>query len=249
LNKLLLVSRRDYREMVATTAFRIMLIIAVIITIVAAAGIPIALHLQQWYGAAEALPIVEFICGLTVYFISFAILLAFTWGFSSLQITKEKVDGNIESLMATPLGPRTLWIGKCLAVFIPGFVISIASAAIVLLTVNLAAVLPGWGTLALPGVSLVVGLFGNPLLFLAVLGFIMLVSLTGNPDIAIAPSFLIGFGLMIGIPAGMAAGIIDITSWSFGLWYTAAAAVISIVVLLMIRMLTRQNIVLSSKGN
>ncbi len=235
--------------MVATTAFRIMLVIAVIITIGAAAGITIALHLQQWYGAAEALPIVEFICGLTVYFISFAILLAFTWGFSSLQITKEKVDGNIESLMATPLGPGTLWIAKCLAVFIPGFVISIASVIIVVLTVNFTAVLPGWGAFALPGASLVVALISNPLLFFSVLGFIMLISLIGNPDVAIAPSFLVGFGLMIGIPAGLATGIIDITSWSFVLWYTAGAAVISIVVLLMMRMLTRQKIVLSSKGS
>ncbi len=249
MNKLLLVSRRDYREMVATTAFRIMLIIAVIITIGAAAGISIALHLQDWYGVSEALPVVEFICGLTVYFITLAILLAFTWGFSSLQITREKVDGNIESLMATPLGPRTLWIGKCLAVFAPGFIISIASVVIVLLTVNLAAVLPGWGVFILPGASLVVGLIGNPLLFFAVLCFIMLVSLVGNPDVAIAPSFLIGFGLMIGIPAGLAAGVIDITSWSFVLWYTAGAVVISIIVMLMMHMLTRQNIVLSSKGS
>jgi ABC-type uncharacterized transport system permease subunit len=148
--------------MAATTAFRIMLIIAGIITLGAAAGVSIALRLQQWYGIAEALPVVEFICGLVVYFITLAILLAFTWGFSSLQITREKVDGNIESLMATPLGPVTLWLAKCLAVFIPGFVISILSVVIVLLTVNLAAVLPGWGVFAMPGASLVVALFGNP---------------------------------------------------------------------------------------
>jgi hypothetical protein len=151
--------------------------------------------------------------------------------------------------MATPLGPRTLWVAKCLAVFIPGFIISLASVVIVLLTVNLAAVLPGWGAFALPGASLVVALFGNPLLFFAVLCFIMLVSLAGNPDVAIAPSFLIGFGLMIGIPAGLATGTIDITSWSFVLWYMAGAAVISIIVMLMISMMKRQNIVLSSKGS
>jgi ABC-type Na+ efflux pump permease subunit len=243
LNKLLLVCRRDYREMISTAAFRIMLIVAAVITIAAAAGISIALRLSEWYGATEAFPVAEFIVGLVVYFITLAILLAFTWGFSGLQITKEKVDGIIECLMATPLGPVTLWLGKCLAVFTPGFIISIASVVIVLLTVNLAAVLPGWGTFILPGASLVVGLIGNPLLFLAVLGF------AGNPDVAIAPSFLIGFGLMIGVPAGMATGIIDITSWSFVLWYTAGAAVISIIVLLMTRMLTRQNIVLSSKGS
>ncbi len=246
---LLLVIKRDYREMVATAAFRIMLIIAGIITLAAAAGISIALHLQEWYGIAEALPMVEFINGLVVYFITLAILLAFVWGFSGLQITREKVDGNIECLMATPMGSKTLWVGKCLAAFIPGCIISLAAAVLVLLAVNLAAVLPGWGVFALPGASLVIGFVSNPILFFAVLAFIVLLSLAGNPDVAIAPSFLIGFGLMIGIPAGLATGTVDLTSWSFVLWYTAGAAVIWIIVLVMTRMLTRQNIVLSSKGS
>jgi hypothetical protein len=241
--------KRDYREMVSTAAFRIMLIVLAVITVGAAAAISIALRLQDWYGVAEALPMVEFIIGLVIYFITLILLLAFVWGFSGLQITKEKVDGNIECLMATPLGPKTLWVGKCLAVFIPGLVISLAAALIVLLAVNLAAVLPGWGAFALPGPALVVGLISNPLLFFAVLAFIVLYSLAGNPDVAIAPSFLVGFGLMIGIPAGLATGIIDLTSWSFVLWYTAGAAVIWIAVIFMIRMLTRQNIVLSSKGS
>ncbi len=249
MKKVLLVFKRDYSEMVSTTAFRIMLIIAVVITIGAAAGISIALHLQEWYGAAEAMPIVEFIIGLVVYFITLAVLLAFTWGFSGIQITKEKVDGNIECLMATPLGPKTLWIGKCLAVFLPGFVISLAVVFIVLVALNLAVVLPGWGTFIFPEQAIAAGLIGNPLLFFAVLGFIMLVSLVGNPDVAIAPSFLIGFGLMIGIPAGMATGTIDITSWSFVLWYTAGAIACWLIVFALMRMLTRQNIVLSSKGS
>lgn len=235
--------------MVATTAFRIMLIVSAVITIGAAAGISIGLHLQEWYGAAEALPIVELIIGLVVYFITLLLLLAFVWGFSGLQITKEKLDGNIECLMATPLGPKILWFGKCLAVFIPGLMISLAAALIVLLAVHLAAVLPGWGTFALPGQMLVVGFVSNPLLFFGVLAFIVLYSLAGNPDVAIAPSFLVGFGLMIGIPAGLATGTIDLTSWSFVLWYTSGAAAIWIAVIFMTRMLTRQNIVLSSKGS
>lgn len=246
---LILVIERDYREMVATAAFRIMLIVAAVITVGAAVGIAIALHLQDWYGIAEALPIVEFIIGLVLYFITLLILLAFVWGFSGLQITKEKVDGVIECLMATPLGPKTLWIGKCLAVFIPGFIISLAAALIVLLVINLAVVLPGWNTFVFPEQAIVVGFLSNPLLFFAVLAFIVLYSLAGNPDVAIAPSFLVGFGLMVGIPAGLATGTIDITSWAFVLWYTVGAVVIWTVVLFMMRMLTRQNIVLSSKGS
>jgi hypothetical protein len=65
---------------------------------------------------------------------------------------------------------------------------------------------------------------------------------------AIAPALLIGFGLMIGMPVGLATGIIVISSWSFVLWYFGATVIAWGVVIYFTRLLTRQNIVLSSKG-
>ncbi len=53
---------------------------------------------------------------------------------------------------------------------------------------------------------------------------------------------------MIGIPLGLATGVIDLTSWSFALWYLAITVIAIGVVGFLSRMLTRQNIVLSSKG-
>jgi hypothetical protein len=92
------------------------------------------------------------------------------------------------------------------------------------------------------------GFIINPLLFFGLLSFILLFSLANNPDIAIMPSFLVGFGLMIGIPVGVAIGAIDLASWSFTLWYLAGAAIVWIVVGCLSRLLTREQIVLSSKG-
>jgi hypothetical protein len=89
----------------------------------------------------------------------------------------------------------------------------------------------------------------SSLLLFGLLLFVVLYSLADNPDIAVTPALLVGFGLMIGIPVGLMTGTIDIVSWTFALWYFAAAAVIWFVVLFLMRMLTRQNIVLSSKGS
>ena len=248
MEKIFLVFRRDYREMIMTTAFRIVCIVGVVIVLGLSVGVSVALHLQDWYGEPEARPLLDFIVGLVIYFLTLMVLLAFTWGFAGIQITKEKVNGNIECLMATPLSPGTVMAGKELAVFLPGFVISLAAAVVVLAAVNLTTVLPGWNTFVMPAPALVLGLVSNPLLFSGVLAFIILTSLIGNPDVAIAPSLLVGFGLMVGMPAGMAAGIIDITSWSFTGWYTLGAVAFWIVVLFLARRLTRQNIVLSSRG-
>jgi hypothetical protein len=248
-NRTVLILRRDFKEMRSTTAFRIMILIATSIVVAASVGISIALRLQSWYGIAEAASALDLILGLVVYFLPFVVLMAFVWAFASLQIANEKVNGNIECLLATPISPVTLWIGKCLAIFVPSYLISIIASLIVLLIVNLAAILPGWDMMVLPSAALVSGLIINPLLFFALLAFIVLFSLANNPDIAVAPSLLIGFGLMIGIPVGLLTGAIDITSWSFSLWYLIGTVVAWIVVLYFTRLLTRQNIILSSKGS
>lgn len=246
---MLLVFRRDFHEMRATAAFRIMIAIVAVITVGASVAISIALRLQSWYGVPEAAPVLDLIVGLIVYFLPLFVLIAFIWAFASLPVINEKANGNIECLLATPLGPKTLWMGKGLAVFLPSYVISIITSGIVLLAVNLAAVLPGWDMFVLPGPALVNGLIINPLLFFGLLPFILLFSLANNPDIAIAPSFLIGFGLMIGVPVGLMTGTIDISSWSFALWYLVGTVVAWAVCLYLARLLTRQNIVISSKGS
>jgi len=177
------------------------------------------------------------------------ILLAFVWAFASLPVIREKINGNIECLLATPITPAALWMGKCLAIFLPGFALSVMSTLIVVLTINLTAINPAAGCFVLPVPSLVTGFIINPLLFFGLLAFIVLFSLANNPDIAIAPSFIVGFGLMMGLPIGIATGAIDLASWTFALWYLGGAVIICAVVLYLSRMLTRQNIVLSSKGD
>ena len=141
--------------------------------------------------------------------------MAFIWAFSGLPIVREKVNGNITSLIATTLTPKEIWLGKSLAIFIPGYVISVISTMIVLSVINLSVTVPATGNFLLPLPLFLVSLIWNPLLLLALLLFIILFSLAKNPDIAIAPSFLLGFGLMMGIPLGMAMGKINLVSWSF----------------------------------
>ncbi len=243
-----IVMKRDYREIRRTAAFRIMLIIAGAITLAAAIGISIALSRQSWVGAPEARPMLELFIGLVLYFLPLAILLAFIWTFANLPVTKEKVNGNIESLMATPLSPQALWLGKSLAVFLPAYIISVAASVIVGMVVNLSTILPNTGGLVWPVPTLVLGLVVNPLLFFGLLLFMILFSLANNPDIALAPSFILGFGLMMGIPVGLAMGTFDISTWSFTLWYLAGTAVLMAIALSFTRLLTRQKIVLSSKG-
>jgi len=226
-----------------------MVIISAVITIGGAVGASIALSRQEWLRAEAAKPLLGLIMGLIVYFIPLFVLISFIWAFASLPITKEKVNGNIESLLVTPLSPKAIWMGKGLAIFLPGFIIAVVSTLVVVLAVNFAAIMPATGNFFLPAPVLLTGFLFNPLLFFGLLSFIVLFSLVSNPETAIAPSFLLGFGLMIGVPLGVATGAINLASWSFSLWYLAGAIVIWAVVCYLSRLLTKENIVLSSKGD
>ncbi|MDD5289011.1 MAG: hypothetical protein PHY28_07890 [Dehalococcoidales bacterium] len=249
MNRIGIIIKRDYRELRQSTAFRIILIVAGLITLAAAIGISIGLGRQSWLGEPEARPMLDFFIGLVIYFLPLVVLLSFIWSFVTLPLTKEKVNGNIEALMATPLSARGLWLGKSLAVFLPAYFISIVAAVIVVLVINLSTILPTTGVFVLPVPTLVLGFVVNPLLFLVLLLFMILFSLANNPDIALGPSFLVGFGLMMGMPVGLGMGWFDLSSWSFTLWYLLGTIVLLAAVLGLTRLLTRQNIMLSSKGN
>lgn len=243
-----IILQRDFRELRQTNAFRIMVIISTVITIAATVGVSIFLSRQEWLGEEAARPILDLIIGLVAYFIPLFVLLAFIWAFASLPVVKEKVNGNIECLLATPLGPKELWMGKCLAILLPGYTISAIATLIVVLAINLAIIIPATGDFLLPVPVLLTGFVINPLLFFGLLSFIVLFSLAKDPDIGIAPSFIIGFGLMIGIPVGVATGAVNLASWNFLLWYLVSTFIIWAVVGYLSRILSKENIVLSRKG-
>ena len=187
--------------------------------------------------------------GLTVYFLTFFALISFIWAFTSDPITKEKTNGNVESLLATPLSPKAIWMGKSLAIFLPGFVIAVVSSLIAVLAANFAAIHPATGNFVLPAPVLFTGFVANPLLFLGLTLLIVLLALAYNPDIGVTLSMLLGWGLLIGMGAVILLGKINLASWwPFTLSYLATAIVLGAVVLYLSHLLSKEKIVLSSKG-
>lgn len=243
-----IVFQRDLRELRQTTAFLSIVIIFSVVTIAAVLIISIVLSRHKWLMEIQARPILEMIISLIAYILPLFILITFIWAFASLPIIKEKVNGNITSLLATPLSPGEIWIGKSLAIFLPGFIISTVSTLIVLLAINLITIKPAAGNFILPIPALVTGFLINPLLFLGLLLIIILLNLANNPDLAIAPSFIVGFSLMMGIPLGVATGKINLASWSFSLWYLGGAMIIWVIICFLLRLLTKENIIFSSQG-
>ena len=260
------VLQRDLRDLLRTNAFRLIAIVFAVVTIGAAVGACIGLN--SWELLEQELPWDEvnkpmleiitriitrliayfIITRLIAYFISFFALVSFIWAFTSEPITKEKADGNIESLLATPLSPRALWIGKSRAVFLPGFITAVVSTLIVLLAVNFAVVCPTTGNMVWSTPVLLMGFLINPLLFLSLALLIVLVSLAYSPAIGLMLSMFLGWGLMFGMGIASGVGAINLASWSFTLGYLAGAIVIGAVAFYLSRSISREKIILSSKG-
>ena len=164
--------------------------------------------------------------------------------FAAYSILMDKTKRTLESLVATPLSLRQIWVGKSLAVALPGLAVGLLISLLTILAVDLAFVRPATGSLVVPGAfPMVSALIITPaLVLLVVLMVSVLQMIMANPRI---PSIIFS---VIFIAIYMSAVVQAIPRWNFGLSYLAAAVVVGIVLLFLLRLLTKERTILSSKG-
>jgi hypothetical protein len=232
-----LIAGRDIRDLMSSVAFRILAAALLILAAALAAGAALLL-VPPPGGVPEAPenPTASVLIGTMLYFTSLLPFLALLWVFAGAILMKEKASGHLETLLATPLSTRTLWLAKAAAIVLPGFVmVVVCSALIVVAVAGVTRIRPDAAALAFSPPLLVVCWLGNPLLF------------SGLTAVTIVPSFALGFGLMAAVPAGAAVRILDLSSWAFASGYLGAALVEWMAVLVLARGLTKESIVLSSR--
>jgi ABC-type transport system involved in multi-copper enzyme maturation permease subunit len=167
--------------------------------------------------------------------------------FAVPSMTKEKTRGVIESLLATPLKPKGIWLAKSLAVFLPGLVLGWIFTIIALIAINYVYIVPEMGFVITPWI-VVTTFVMLPLMYFCVSLLVHLVGLTGAPQSGntIAQFFLpIVTALVIILTTN---GVLDITSGYFTLINLGIAAVIGIVIASLHSRLTKERIVLSRRG-
>jgi len=164
--------------------------------------------------------------------------------FAFQSMTREKSRGNIESLLATPLKVKDIWIAKSLAVFMPGLVIGEVLTLIVLIAVNYIYFVPSIGFLFTPWIA-VSSFLAVPLIYLCLSLLAHLIGLTGKPatgNVIVQVFLPITMTLMINL---MLRHILDAASWPFTLANLGVAAAIAITIIFLLPRLTRERIVLS----
>jgi ABC-type transport system involved in multi-copper enzyme maturation permease subunit len=164
-------------------------------------------------------------------------------GFTSM--IREKSRGNIQSLLATPLGLKDIWIGKSLAIFIPGLILGEFLTLISLIVVNYIYFVPTVGFVFNPWIA-VTGFFAIPLIYFSTGLLVYLVGLTGKPVNAniIAQVFLPVY-LNIIIQILINTTIFVASSWTFALANIGLGLVIAIIVIIIQFRISKEKVVLS----
>lgn len=164
--------------------------------------------------------------------------------FAFQSMVKEKSHGNIESLIATPLNIKDIWIAKSLAVFIPGLILGEILTLAALLIINYIYFVPVTGFLYTHWIGLTSFLL-VPLIYLCLSFLVFLIGLTGraaSANILLQIFLPVSISLMLNL---MVRQIIDATSWPLALVNFGIAAVIVIIILVLLPRITRERIALS----
>ena len=227
---------------------KIALIVYIAVTVICVSGLVIAFCLFLISPAVDTgspdVSELELYLSLIMYttcFISVGVNLN---AFAFQSMTREKSGGSIESLLATPLKVKDIWIAKSLTIFMPGLILGEIFTLIAMLAVNYIYFVPRIGFLLNPWIA-ISSLLAAPLIYLCLSLLVHLIGLTGKPATAnvIVQIFLpVIITLMINL---MVRRILDAASWPFTLANLGIAAAIAITVIFLRSRLTRERIVLS----
>ncbi len=164
-------------------------------------------------------------------------------GFTSM--IKEKSRGNTQSLLATPLRLKEVWIGKSLAIFIPGLILGELLTLVSLIAVNYIYFVPTIGFLFNPWIA-ITSFIVFPIMYLCFGLLVYLVGLTGKPTNAniITLVFLPLFvNIVVQLP--LRTSFMDFASWPFTLANIGLTLVIVILVIVLQFRLTKEKVALS----
>ncbi|MDD4923226.1 MAG: ABC transporter permease subunit [Dehalococcoidales bacterium] len=194
--------------------------------------------------AVPDMSVLENAIGLTLFCASFISIGIYASVFSYQSLVREKAGGNIQALLATPISTKEMWLGKSLAVFLPGLIFNFIMTVAAFLVLNIIYFAGDTGFVFTPWMF-VSNLLAVPLLYLAVTMFVHIIGLVGKPVTAnvIGQIFLpVMANVMIQLAVRSSLGA---SSWLFAIILLGTTAVTVIGISLLVRNLTAEKIMFS----
>lgn len=232
----------------STLRMRVTLMIMVPVLVICAVGVALLLCLLLIAPEVEsAVPDrvkLEGYLGLALYASSLLAIGIMLDSFIFQVMVREKTRGNLAALLAAPLKVTDIWVGKSLALFVPGLVLAVILTLLTWVTINIVYFVPDVGWVA------DVPMFVNSLIMVPLMYFFFgllahLVGYTAKPATAnvIAQVFL---PVMANLAAQLVArGVMDFNSWQFMVMNLGIVAVLLGIVIVLKSRLTTERVILS----
>jgi ABC-type transport system involved in multi-copper enzyme maturation permease subunit len=247
MKKTLVVFKKEFRDImkIQTVLTFVAIVCAIFVPFFLSMRSGVASLIEQGSAWGEIRSMLENQTGMMLWVTSLMVLMLFPVLFGFGSVVQEKTTRVMESLLATPLGVKSLWWGKSLGAFLPGFIVNVVITVIIAAALNFLIIEPATGYFVLPPATLVTCLVILPLLVLPLVLILMLLTLI-RAKITIASwiNMLLIIGLILGLPR---IGI-PYTSWNFAWIHLGIAALLGVVPFSLTRLLTKEKVVLSSKG-
>ncbi|WP_158542984.1 ABC transporter permease subunit [Phytoactinopolyspora halophila] len=238
------VLQRDLRDYRSWSSFKIAVLLFAVITVVATVG-----TFSFVRGGADAAAgdddVARQALGIVLFLLAMLPVMVGIPLFSTESLTREKSSGTMASLLATPLTPREICLGKSSAIFLPLLGVTVLAPIVAGVAINLFAIQPVLGEFFFPPSLILTVVVVVPLFFFGLANLTIELSMAGSAELAVAPSYLVGLALLVGVPISTVLGVADPASWSFLLVGLLATAVMWLVVWVASRWLSEERIVLS----
>jgi len=249
MKKVIVIMKKDLRETLRTKAFyvSIAMVLFIVVMLGGAVGGQINTLIEKGLAPAEVISAIQPLMGTTAFMLSLMLMMLFCMYINAYTLTMEKIKRSIESLLCTPLRLRQICLGKSLAVFLPSVILGLVFTFGGIVGINRFFIIPKLGHFVMSGTApLVAILVVVPLIvfFLAALMIALQLIITNIRWINAALMGVI-FGVGFGLSSTLRFGA---ESWSIVFLSLGVAAVLALVTIYLSRLVTKERIVLSSKG-
>jgi len=249
MKKIMVIMKKDLRETLHTKAFYVSIGIAlfVLVTLGMGVGNMIETLMEGESSLAETTLAIQSAMGTLVFMFSLMLMMLFLMYINAYALTMEKVNRSMESLLCTPLSLKQIWLGKTLAISLPSIILGLLFAFAGIVGINQFLIGPKLGHFIMPGAAPLVAIFvAAPLIvfFLTSLITALQLVITNIRWISAALLgiiFAAGYGLSPVLKFGP-------SSWSIVFASLGSAAMLALIVVLLSSRVTKERIVLSSKG-
>jgi ABC-2 type transport system permease protein len=164
----------------------------------------------------------------------------------SEPLVRDRASGALSNQLATPLSPLQFVLGRAGAVWLPTVVPAVVLPLAALGVIDTVAVTPALGRPFIPGWLIVTSVVAVPLLFAALTVLTVEFGMLASPDVAIAPSYVVGIIVLAGPPLLSIVGGVDLTGAAFCLVLLGVALLFLGVALVVGSMLSKERIALAS---